>query len=158
MHAMLRQATVADAPRVAGLLIDTRTAFMPYAPSTRRDEELRAWTANCLIPSGGVVIAEIQGSVVAAMHTERKEAISWITQLAVDPAFVGKGIGSLLLAHAVRTMASPVRLYTFQANQRARRFYERHGFIPIELTDGRANEERRPDVLYELRATILEGR
>jgi GNAT superfamily N-acetyltransferase len=152
MRAMLRQATAADAPRVAGLLIDTRAAFMPYAQSARRDDELRAWVTGCLIPAGGVVVAEIQGSVVAAMHTERKEAISWITQMAVDPAFVGKGIGSLLLAHAVRTMPRPIRLYMFQANQGARRFYERHGFIPIGFTDGQTNEERCPDVLYELSA------
>ena len=149
MHATLRQATAADASRVAGLLIDTRAAFMPYAQSVRRDEELRAWIASSLIPSGGVVVAEIHGAVVAAMHTERSETISWITQMAVDPAFVGQGIGSLLLAHAVRTMPRPLRLYTFQANQAARRFYERHGFIPIEFTDGQTNEERCPDVLYE---------
>jgi ribosomal protein S18 acetylase RimI-like enzyme len=149
MHATLRQATAADASRVASLLIDTRAAFMPYAPSARRDEELRAWIASSLIPSGGVVVAEIDGAVVAAMHTECSEAISWITQMAVDPAFVGQGIGSLLLAQAVRTMPRPIRLYTFQANQAARRFYERHGFIPIEFTDGQMNEERCPDVLYE---------
>jgi GNAT superfamily N-acetyltransferase len=149
MHATLRQATAADAARIASLLTDTRAAFMPYAQSARRDEELRTWIVASLIPSGGVVVAEIQGSVVAAMHTERNEPISWITQMAVDPAFVGQGIGSLLLAHAVRTMPRPIRLYTFQANQAARRFYERHGFIPIEFTDGLTNEERCPDVLYE---------
>ena len=41
-------------------------------------------------------------------------------------------------------------VYTFQANAGARRFYERHGFVPVEFTDGQANEERCPDVLYEL--------
>lgn len=152
MQATLRQATAADAPRVARLLIDTRAAFMPYAPSRHPDDELRAWAADWLIPSGGVVVAELQGSVIAAMHMERKEAISWITQMAVDPDFVGRGIGTLLLAHAVRTMAAPIRLHAFQANQGARRFYERHGFVPIEFTDGRANDERCPDVLCERRA------
>ena len=152
MRATLRQAAAADAPRVAQLLIDTRAAFMPYAPSAHRYDELRAWAASLLIPSDGVVVAETQGSVIAAMHTECKEGLSWITQMAVDPAFVGRGIGSLLLAHAVRTLGSPVRVYTFQANHGARRFYERHGFIPIDFTDGRANAERCPDVLYELRA------
>jgi hypothetical protein len=51
----------------------------------------------------------------------------------------------------MNTLAPPIRLYTFQANAGARRFYERHGFVPIEFTDGQANEERCPDVLYELR-------
>jgi hypothetical protein len=46
----------------------------------------------------------------------------------------------------------PVRLYVFQANIRARQFYERHGFSAIDFGDGSLNEERCPDVLYEWRA------
>ena len=41
----------------------------------------------------------------------------------------------------------------FQANSGARRFYERRGFVAVEFTDGESNEERCPDVLYELAAT-----
>ena len=66
------------------------------------------------------------------------------------PNHVGNGIGTLLLAHALKTLPSPVRLHTFQANHGARRFYERHGFTAIAFTDGQGNEERCPDVLYEL--------
>ena len=124
--------------------------FMSFAPSTHSDEDVIAWVTERLVPSGGVLVAEAQGSIVGAMHTERKERVSWITQMAVAPNLVGKGIGSLLLAHAVRTMVPPIRLWTFQANLGARRFYERHGFIAIEYGDGRTNEERCPDVLYEL--------
>ena len=152
MNATLRRATFADAPRVADLLIDTRSAFMPYAPSAHVDDEVREWVASHLVPAGGVTVAELQGKVVAVMATEQSESISWVTQMAVDPALVGQGIGTLLLAHAMCTLARPIRLYTFQANVRARRFYERHGFAAIEFTEGRANEERCPDVLYELRA------
>jgi hypothetical protein len=42
-----------------------------------------------------------------------------------------------------------VRLWCFQANSGARRFYERHGFVAVEFTDGHDNEEGCPDVLYE---------
>jgi GNAT superfamily N-acetyltransferase len=157
MNPTLRQATAVDAPRVASLLIDARSAFMPYAPLTHSDKEVGTWVASQLVPSGGLVVAEIQGSVVAAIHTERKDAISWITQMAVDPRFVGKGIGAFLLTHVKHTMSLPIRLYTFQANLGARRFYSRHGFVPIEFGDGRANEERCPDVLYELSAPRCEA-
>jgi GNAT superfamily N-acetyltransferase len=71
--------------------------------------------------------------------------------MAVDPRVLGKGIGSVLLAHAIGTLARPIRLYTFQQNVGARRFYERHGFLAIEFTEGEDNEEKCPDVLYELR-------
>lgn len=53
---------------------------------------------------------------------------------------------------AARSLA-PLRLYTFQANHGAMRFYERHDFLAIAFTDGQANEERCPDVLYEHRAS-----
>ena len=152
MNVTLRPATAADAPRIASLLIDTRSAFMPYAPSAHPDAELHEWVARRLVPSGGVTVAEIGGRVVAAMAIEQARSACWITQMAVDPALVGQGVSSLLLAHALSTVARPIRLYTFQANAGARRFYERHGFRAIELTDGQSNEERCPDVLYELKA------
>jgi GNAT superfamily N-acetyltransferase len=149
MNATVRAATASDAPRVASLLIDTRSKFMPYAPSAHPDEELRAWVASHLVPTGGVEVAEVEGRIVATMATETDGKTSWVTQMAVDPSLVAQGLGSLLLAHAMQTLAPPIRLYTFQANLGARRFYERHGFVAIEFTDGQANEERCPDVLYE---------
>lgn len=152
MNPDLRSATARDVPRVAQLLIDARAAFMPYAPSTHTDDEVRSWVATVLVPSGGVMLALMNGEAVGAMSTSQEGACSWITQMAVHPAYVGHGIGSSLLAHALRVLAPPIRLYTFQANTRARRFYELHGFRAIEFTDGRGNEERCPDVLYEFAA------
>ena len=48
-------------------------------------------------------------------------------------------------------LPSPIRLYTFQENQRARAFYERRGFNAVKLSDGSGNEEKCPDILYEWR-------
>ena len=152
MNVLLRPATSADAPRVATLLIETRRAFMPYAPSAHPEPELRDWVASVLIPSGGVTVAEAHDRVVGVMATSHSEQGSWINQMAVDPALVNQGVGTLLLAHAMRTLTLPICLYAFQANSGARRFYERYGFVPIEFTDGQANEERCPDVLYKLQA------
>jgi hypothetical protein len=42
-------------------------------------------------------------------------------------------------------------LWTFQQNDGARRFYERHGLRLIRLTDGEDNEEKTPDALYAWR-------
>lgn len=150
---LLRPASHADAPRVADLLIDTRTAFMPYAPAAHTEAEVRDWVATNLVPSGGVVVAECQGRVIGAMATEPgADGASWIAQMAVDPGHVNQRIGSQLLAHALATLARPIRLYTFQSNTGARRLYERHGFVAVRFTDGADNEERCPDVLYELPA------
>ena len=151
MNVTLRPATAADALRVASVLIDTRTRFMPYAPSAHTEDEVREWVASCLVPTGRVTVAEMDGHVMGVMATEVRDEVSWISQLAVDPALVDRGLGSLLLGRAVDTLNAPIRLYTFQANVGARRFYERHGFAAVEFTQGQSNEEHCPDVLYEYR-------
>ena len=71
----------------------------------------------------------------------------WIDHLYVDPDVHGQGIGSALVRLAQQEQ-SELRLYTFQANARARALYERHGFTVEELTDGQRNEEKMPDVTY----------
>jgi putative acetyltransferase len=71
----------------------------------------------------------------------------WIDHLFVDPTWHGRGIGSALVRLAQREQAE-LRLYTFQANLKARALYERHGFVVEELTDGQRNDEKMPDVTY----------
>jgi ribosomal protein S18 acetylase RimI-like enzyme len=76
--------------------------------------------------------------------------ITWIDQLYVHPDFVSHGIGAALLASVISSDAKSIRLYTFEQNTRARLFYERRGFVAIAFSDGHGNEEKCPDVLYEL--------
>ena len=152
MNVQLRAATQADAQVVATILIRTRAEFMPYAPAAHSEAEIRTWVREELIPGGGVVVATFENAPIGVMATSTAGGFAWITQLAVAPELVGRGVGSRLLAYALAELASPIRLYTFQANTAARRFYERHGFVAIELTDGQGNEERCPDVLYERHA------
>lgn len=166
----LRPARPDDVQAVAELLIGVRRAFMPYAPLAHPDGDVRAWVQQHLLPSGGVsVLSEpaqpgtapasppgaagarpaAAAAVMAVIATSDDGACRWIDQMAVAPAWVSRGLGSRLLAHALATLAPPVRLYTFQANTGARRFYERHGFVAIASSDGQDNEEHCPDVLYE---------
>lgn len=60
-----------------------------------------------------------------------------------------KGVGAALLTVAKERRPRGVQLWVFQRNVGARRFYERHGFTLVRLTDGQDNEERVPDALYE---------
>ncbi len=113
---------------------------------------MRRWIAEVLIPDGGVFVAVRDEAIVAMMAlAQDADGIGWIDQLYVAPAFVGLGIGTRMLALAMSQLLPPIRLYTFQQNVRARRFYERHGFVPIAVGDGSGNEEGVPDVLYEWR-------
>ncbi|HSI56799.1 MAG TPA: GNAT family N-acetyltransferase [Ideonella sp.] len=147
----LRPPTAADHVRVADILIQSRAAFMPYAPSAHSEAEVREWVRETLIPAGGVTVATVQGGVVGVLVVAHEGEQRWIQQMMVHPSFVGRGIGTRLLEHALQVLPPPIRLYAFQANTGARRFYERHGFEAIALSEGEANEERCPDVLYERR-------
>ena len=145
----LRPATVDDAVRVAEVLLASRKAFLPYA-CLRSDEDIHGWVSAVLVPTGGVTVACVGESIVGVLATARDADTSWVTQLYVSPMHVAEGVGTLLLSRALASLPLPVRLWCFQRNVRARRFYERRGFKPIRFRDGRSNEERLPDVLYEL--------
>jgi GNAT superfamily N-acetyltransferase len=103
-----------------------------------------------LLQREDVTVASVAGQMAGVMATYQPGGISWITQLYLHPSHVAQGIGSQLLNMALATLPRPIRLYTFQQNTGARRFYERNGFLPIQFTDGAGNDERCPDVLYEL--------
>lgn len=147
---VLRAANDADAEHIAAVLLASRKTLLPFAPLAHSDDEVRAWVREVLLPSEAVTVATVDDRIVGVLAVTRQHGASWITQLYLHPSHVGQGIGSRLLACAIASAARPIRLYTFQQNVGARRFYERNGFVPIEFTDGSANEERCPDVMYEL--------
>lgn len=148
-RAILRPAIREDAEEIADLYLESRKTFLPFAPLRHTDEEVRRWMADSLIPAGGVMVATTAAGLAGMIAISRDAEYGWIQQLYVRPSWVGRGIGTQLLEWALHEINAPVRLYTFQANTAARRFYERHGFIPIAYGDGSSNEEKCPDVLYE---------
>ena len=72
-----------------------------------------------------------------------------LEKLYVDPEAQNRGVGTALLDQAKAMRPDGFVLWVFQENEGARRFYERHGFRLVELTDGADNMEREPDALYE---------
>jgi ribosomal protein S18 acetylase RimI-like enzyme len=80
----------------------------------------------------------------------------FLDHLYVRPDAQRRGVGAQLLKHVKRGRGR-LRLYTFEANDAARDFYEKHGFTAIAFGDGTANEEGAPDVLYEWRAAHVKG-
>ena len=149
---ILRSATLADAGQVASVYLTSRRTFVAFAPLAHSDDDVRSWVANVLIPGGGVSVAVVRSpeeSVVGMMAISRDGGIGWVDHLYLVPTAVGRGLGTQFIERAKETLGSPIRLYTFQANAGARRFYERHGFRVLELSDGASNEERCPDMLYE---------
>jgi ribosomal protein S18 acetylase RimI-like enzyme len=148
----LRPATQADSEKVADVYLASRNTFLDFAPMAHSEAEVREWIANHLLPSGGVMVAVAgrdMDAVVGMMALSREDGVGWIDQLYLLPSAVGLGIGSRLVEQAKSELGPPIRLYTFQENAGARRFYERHGFRAIAFGNGSKNEEGCPDVLYE---------
>ena len=69
-----------------------------------------------------------------------------IIKLFVDPFFQGRGIGAKLLEFAVETHHAN-RLWALEKNERAIRFYERHGF---RLTGEKKFEEGTMEYLVRM--------
>jgi ribosomal protein S18 acetylase RimI-like enzyme len=150
MSITLRSAGSEDVLQVAEVILSSRRTFLPYAPLAHTDAEMRQWVRERLIPAGGTTVACDGESVIGVIAVAREADASWIEQLYVAPDHTDRGIGTRLLRHALASLELPARLYTFQANVRARSFYERHGFKATAFSDGSTNEEQCPDVLYEL--------
>ena len=78
----------ADVSAIADVLIQSRAAYQPFAPSAHPPDDVRGYVAEQLVPSGGVCVAEHQGVVVGVVATYRKDGVSWIDQMYVRPGWV----------------------------------------------------------------------
>jgi len=147
----LRLATTGDADVVADLYLRSRKELVAFAPLAHSDDDVRGWIARRLIPAGRTTVAVVEGAIVGFMSVSTARDCSWITHLYLQPGWIGRGVGTRLLGLAQRELPPPIRLHTFQANERARTFYEGRGFTAVKFTDGGDNEEKCPDALYEWR-------
>jgi GNAT superfamily N-acetyltransferase len=141
---VIRRATPADAAAMAEVWLRSRTAALPTVRRAHSDDDLRAWFRDVVVPHRESWVADDEGVIVGLLVLDG----SWVSQLYVEPGRRGEGIGTSLLNHAKQQRPNGLELWTFQINVPARRFYESHGFVEVERTDGAANEEREPDVRY----------
>jgi GNAT superfamily N-acetyltransferase len=116
---------------------------MTYLP--RIPEEDRAGLGDWILGRHEVWVGEDFGRVVgfAALSS------GMLDHIYVHPDAQNLGLGSLLLGTVKARLPGGFQLWVFQKNEGARRFYERHGFRLVKLTDGEGNMEREPDALYE---------
>ena len=141
---VMRRAAASDAQVVATVWLRSRKASIPSIPEpVHSDDAVRSWVSDVLLPQGGTWVVENDVGVIAMMSVHD----GWIDQLYVDPVHTGHGTGTKLLGQAKQLHPEGLDLWTFQSNVRARRFYEIHGFRPVEETEG-DNEEGAPDVRY----------
>ena len=139
----VRLLTINDADQAADLHRRAGAMIPGYDTSLHSPEEFRAFYRERVMVDGpvwGVFQDDAFRGHVALLP-------GWIDHLYVDPDHHRQGVGSTLVRLAQAEQAE-LRLHTFQSNTAARAFYERHGFIAEEFTDGSRNEEKMPDMTY----------
>src|SRR5215472_14131011 len=129
---MIRRATADDVEEIASVY-ERSFATLDFLPVLYTLDELRSWFTRQLAEHEGWVWDE-DGVRGFSVLTDDE-----LLYLYLDVGWTGRGIGSALLDHAKQRRPGGFTLWTFQQNQGARRFYERHGLRVIRLTDGAGN-------------------
>ena len=139
----LRSATGEDAQVIAEVYFAS-FRLLTFLPMLHTLPSYRWYVANRMLKEWVVTVAEDDTGIVAFLGLRGEE----LGHFYVRPDRIGHGAGTLLLEAAKSSGVEALELWRFQANARARRFYEARGFKPIRFTDGADNEEPMPDVRY----------
>jgi GNAT superfamily N-acetyltransferase len=143
MRFTLRRATVADADAIAAVF-SASFRLLTLLPWLHTVEQDLWFIENVILRECEVTLAEDDSGVVAFLARQGEE----IRLLYVHPARLGSGVGTQLIEATKAGGVAALELWCFQANTRARRFYEARGFHAVRFADGAHNEERTPDVRY----------
>lgn len=142
---VLRPATPLDVGRV-GAILSSWIDETPWIPRIHTRAEDIAHAA--MMVDRGWVTVSASPNITGFLARNSDD----IHALYIAPDARGQGIGSQLLTDAMQR-EDHLTLWTFQHNIRAQAFYERHGFAPVERTDGARNDEGLPDIRYHWQRT-----
>ena len=123
-------------------IIEPSFALLDFLPRLHTHEETRDFFGRA-IEEGEAYLYDDAG--VAIVQDD------WLSHLYVRPDAIGSGVGHALFEQVTRVRPGGFQFWVFQQNERALRFYEAHGAVAVEFTDGSGNEERTPDIRYEWR-------
>jgi GNAT superfamily N-acetyltransferase len=117
------------------------------------ESRAQRWRQQLADARGGhtwVVGEPVRGfvSVGPSRDDDAADDIRELYALYVHPADWGTGLGSRLMTVAAEVLGNGATLWVLDANERARRFYERHGWRP---DGGRKQETRGAAVLDGVR-------
>jgi ribosomal protein S18 acetylase RimI-like enzyme len=171
----IRPETIEDVPATAALHVAAwqrgYAGILPddYLRGLDVDEWAGLRRARLVAPREGARnrVAEIDGQVAGfVVYGPDTEVDTWdedeaaagrIWACYVHPDHWGQGVGGALVRHALRDLTEPVvHVWLLEANARARRLYERHGFE----ADGRRDDyvPRGTDLhAVEIRLTVDRG-
>jgi GNAT superfamily N-acetyltransferase len=142
-RACLRRAVPGDAEDLAELFWQVRTESVPHIPMiVHPRESVQPFVEDVLLAQFEVWVAESEGRLVGFLALMAPDVLG---HLYIRSGHTGHGLGTRLLDVAKERFPQGLQLWAFESNTDALRFYERHGFMAVEHTDG-DNEEGAPDV------------
>jgi chorismate mutase/GNAT superfamily N-acetyltransferase len=116
----------------------------PGHPVDRRTpDEVRAWCLSLLDRPDGQLWVAVRGSLPLGFALLEGD---WVNVLLVHPARSARGVGAALLDLVKSLLPHGFGLRVYQANDRARAFYLRHGLVELERTDGSSYLDAVPDL------------
>lgn len=125
----MRLAVSADAEAIRTL---TRKAYAKWVPLIGREPLPMSADYQEALRKHRFDLLFIDGSLTALIETVCLDDHLLIENVAVSPAFQGRGLGKMLLAHAEQLAVSlgfaEIKLYTNKLFAENLTFYERHGF------------------------------
>lgn len=101
-------------------------------------------TLGDMIDAGWVEVARTGRQIVGFLARREDE----IHALYLLPSVQGRGIARRLIESA-KTARDGLGLWSFRANDRARRFYRKAGFAEVAQSDGTDNDFGLPDIRFE---------
>jgi GNAT superfamily N-acetyltransferase len=146
----IRPARIEEKDVLARIFVRAHDDGMTYIPPV--PEAALPIIANDVFEHNDEIwLAEEEGRPLGFLAIRRSRRDDWevLERLYVEPEAQNRGVGSALLDQAKALRPDGLVLWVFQKNEGARRFYERHGFRLVRLTDGAENMEREPDALYQ---------
>jgi GNAT superfamily N-acetyltransferase len=144
---VIRRAAESDLEAIVAVF-EPSFATLEFLPQLHTHEENVAFFRRSLAAGEAYIVQD--GFALLSGDT--------LTHLYVHPHAIGTGVGHALFEHVKTVRPYGFDFWVFQANERARGFYEAHGARPVEFGDGSGNEERTPDVRYEWRPTARAAR
>lgn len=118
---------------------------MKYLPKIHTYDETKKFIED-LVKSGNTFVIKKENKIVGFIEIENE----WLHHLYISPIFQNKGYGKMLLDKAKELSPKELRLWVFEDNKNAIKFYQREGFKLEKKRNQKetTNEENLPDRLY----------
>ncbi|BAT72062.1 ribosomal-protein-alanine N-acetyltransferase [Thermosulfidibacter takaii ABI70S6] len=130
MYIKVREASFLDIPRM--VKIDKKVFKKPWGYDAFFGEFFKSFSK--------IIVAEIDGKVVGFVVLWIMSPEAYLANIAVDPDYQGKGIGSTLLREVVRIceeeMVSSLVLEVRVSNKSAINLYKKFGFEMVGVRKG----------------------